>query len=221
MADGQSGYRNSQISRNPARCVSLESTGGALKKALASYSEQDTANAIRLLLLTGARPGELLSAQWPALDLTKGTWFKPSCATKQKKNETVPLNPPAVALLKKMFAQKNGSAYLFPSHARDGKAQSLKSLKHAWAQVSKTAGLATEFQIQGKRKKLLSRWKPNYRLYDLRHTFASHCVSNGESLYVVGKLLGHSRAQTTQRYAHVDDAATRKTTENFAANIGW
>jgi|ERR1700730_1111779 len=70
-------------------------------------------------------------------------------------------------------------------------------------------------------KKLLSRWKPNYRIYYLRHTFAGHCVSDGESLYVVGKLLGHSRAQTTQRYAHVDDAATRKTTENFAANIGW
>ena len=193
---------------------------GALKKALATYSAQDAANAIRLLLLTGARPGELLSSEWIAFDLKKGTWFKPSCATKQKKNEHVPLNPPAVALLKEMFAKKNGSAYLFPGYAgRLG--QSRTSLKWAWMQVSKTAGLAKEVKIQGRRKKLLSRWKPNYRLYDLRHTFASHCVSNGESLYVVGKLLGHSRSQTTERYAHINDTATRKTTENFAANIGW
>jgi integrase/tetratricopeptide (TPR) repeat protein/predicted Ser/Thr protein kinase len=193
---------------------------GALKKALATYSAQDAANAIRLLLLTGARPGELLCAEWTAFDLKKGTWFKPSCATKQKKNEHVPLNPPALALLKEMFAKKNGSPYLFPgSGARLG--QSRKALKWAWMQVCKTAGLATEVKIQGKRKKLLSRWKPNYRIYDLRHTFASHCVSNGESLYIVGKLLGHTQSATTERYAHVNDAAKRKTTENFAANIGW
>ena len=185
---------------------------GALKKALAAYSAQDTANAIRLLLLTGARPGELLGAQWDALDLKAATWFKPSCATKQKKNEYVPLNPPALALLKKMSANRNGSAFLFPSHARDGKAQALKSLKWAWAKVRETAGLPPVV-INGKPKEV--------RLYDLRHTFASHCVQNGASLYLVGKLLGHTRAQTTQRYAHVDDAATRKTTENFAANIGW
>jgi integrase len=193
---------------------------GELKKALAEYSSQDGENAIRLLLLTGARPGELLSAEWSAFDLKKGTWFKPSCATKQKKNEHVPLNPPALALLKGMFAAKNGSPYLFPGcTSRLG--QSRVSLKWAWKQVSKTAGLATEVKVKGKRGKLLSRWKPNYRLYDLRHTFASHCVSNGESLYIVGKLLGHSRPQTTERYAHVDDSATRKTTENLAANIGW
>jgi len=76
-------------------------------------------------------------------------------------------------------------------------------------------------QGSGERKKTAVPLEASYRLYDLRHTFASRCVSNGESLHVVDKLLGHSGAQTTQRYAHVDDAATRKTTENFAANIGW
>lgn len=204
----------------------------ALKNALDTYSAQDAANAIRLLLLTGARPGEALSAEWTAFDLKKGTWNKPSCATKQKKDESVPLNPPALALLKEMFAHKTGSPYLFPGQAEPlGKEQqqqkdaqngskSRKSLKWAWMQISKTAGLAREVKIQGKHREL-SRWKPVFRIYDLRHSFASHCVSNGESLYVVGKLLGHTQSRTTERYAHVADAATRKTTDHFAEIIGW
>ena len=193
---------------------------GALKEALEKYSAQDSADAIRLLLLTGARPGETLSAQWQAFDLKKGTWLKPNCATKQKKNEHVPLNPIALGLLKDMHARKGGSLYLFPGYA-NRLGQSRTSLKWAWMAVSKTAGLATEIKVQGKRKKLLPRWKPQFRLYDLRHTFASSGVSNGESLYSVGKLLGHSRPQTTERYAHLQDAALRKTSENAAANIGW
>jgi integrase len=192
----------------------------ALKKALDKYSAQDAANAIRLLLLTGARPGELLSAEWTAFDLKKGTWNKPSCATKQKKDESVPLNAPALALLKEMFAHKIGSPYLFPGQAEQRLCKSRKSLKWAWMQISKTAGLARELKIQGKHREL-SRWKPIFRIYDLRHSFASHCVSNGESLYVVGKLLGHTQSRTTERYAHVADAATRKTTDHFAEIIGW
>jgi len=191
----------------------------AVRKALDNYPVQDSANAIRLLLLTGSRPGEVLGAEWTAFDLKKGTWTKPNCATKQKKTEHVPLSPPALALLKEMFAKKSGSPYLFPGHAqRLGKSRS--SLKLAWTAISKAAGLAEEVKIPG-RYRQLSRWRPIFRLYDLRHTFASHCVSNGTSLYLVGKLLGHSRSQTTERYAHIDDAATRKATEIFAANIGW
>ena len=191
----------------------------ALQQALDTYSAQDAANAIRLLLLTGARPSEVLSAEWGAFDLKNGIWNKPNCATKQKKDESVPLNSPALSLLRKMFTHKTGSPYLFPGHAeRLGKSRT--SLKWAWMQVSKTAGLAQEYEIQGKHRKL-TRHRPLFRCYDLRHSYASHLVSNGESLYVVGKLLGHSRSQTTERYAHVADAATRKTTDHFAEIIGW
>ncbi len=47
------------------------------------------------------------------------------------------------------------------------------------------------------------------RIHDLRHTFASLLVSGGASLEMIGKLLGHSQMQTTQRYAHLMDSPLR------------
>ena len=41
------------------------------------------------------------------------------------------------------------------------------------------------------------------RVHDLRHGFASFAVADGDSLYLVGKVLGHTQASTTQRYAHL------------------
>jgi len=61
----------------------------------------------------------------------------------------------------------------------------------AWSQICKAAGTT------------------NVRIHDLRHSYASYLVSSGVSLHVVGRLLGHSQAQTTQRYAHVAHQSLR------------
>jgi site-specific recombinase XerD len=50
---------------------------------------------------------------------------------------------------------------------------------------------------------------PDVRIHDLRHTFTSLLVSGGASLEMIGKLLGHTQMQTTQRYAHLLDAPLR------------
>ena len=54
---------------------------------------------------------------------------------------------------------------------------------------------------------------------DLRHSHASHAIMNGESLHMAGRLLGHRRAATTNRYAHLDDVTLSKAAERVAKAI--
>jgi site-specific recombinase XerD len=58
-----------------------------------------------------------------------------------------------------------------------------------------------------------------YRLHDKRHTFASHLVSSGLSLEVMGRLLGHTSAETTKRYAHLADDALQDVAEAFGGRF--
>ena len=95
---------------------------------------------------------------------------------------------------------------LFPSANRNGKPR--VTLRRPWMQICRAAGLSDVFTVQGKRR-TITKSKPTLRIHDLRHSFASHLVSNGVSLHIVGKLLGHTQSQTTQRYAHVADQALR------------
>jgi site-specific recombinase XerD len=93
------------------------------------------------------------------------------------------------------------------------------TIRRPWVQVCKAAALATSEQVPGKRKKFLTVWKPSVRIHDPRHTFASHLVSSGESLHIVGKLLGHTLPQTTARYAHLADRALRDAANRFATDL--
>ncbi len=161
--------------------------------ALNSYPNQNVADALRLLMLTGARKSEVLTAEWSMFDLRHGLWTKPSSHTKEKQIEHVPLNVQALELLTRMKSQNNGSKFLFLG--LNGKPRT--TLRVAWSQVCKAAGLA------------------NVRVHDLRHSYASYLVSNGVSLHIVGRLLGHSQAQTTQRYAHVAHQSLRDASNIF------
>jgi integrase len=183
---------------------------GRFWDALGKYKDQNAANALRLLLLTGAREGEVLTSDWDQFDLKRGIWTKPSHHTKQKKTEYVPLNKAAMALLSEMKS-KSSSGPLFPG--ANGNAR--VTLRRPWVQACKAAGLAEAIKVKGK-KQVLTRYRPLVRIHDLRHTYASHLVSAGMSLQIVGRLLGHTQPQTTARYAHVADHALRNATESFA-----
>lgn len=215
------GVAKKLITENPARGIKKFSEAKRerwltveelqrFREALDSYKDQGAANALRLLLLTGSRASEVLRATWEEFDLGRGIWTKPSHHTKQKKQEHVPLSAPTLQLLEAM-APSNPAGPLFIG--RDGMSRRV-SLKRPWIQACRAANLAEEYTVTGRRGPL-TRYRPTLRVHDLRHNFASHLVSNGVSLQVVGKLLGHTQASTTMRYAHLQDAPLREAANQF------
>ncbi len=204
----------------------------ALAQALNEHSEPMSANAIKLLMLTGARRGEVLGATWEMFDLENGVWTKPSAHTKQRKLHRVPLSDPAVQLLTEMKtaarakAEAEGrppSPYVFPGPT----GKPLTEIKRSWASVCRKAGLGEEVPVlDAKGKPVLdrkgnpkTRFQPNVRIHDLRHSFASILVSAGASLPLIGQMLGHTQVQTTQRYAHLFDDPLRKAAETVGAFV--
>jgi integrase len=167
--------------------------------ALATHGDRQGADIVRMLMLTGARRGEVLGARWADFDLEQGIWTKPAALTKQNAQHQVPLNPPVRALLSDLDRKKKPDAvFVFPSNR--GESGHREEIKKDWAQLCKTANLS------------------GARIHDVRHTFASALASSGMTLPIIGALLGHTQPSTTQRYAHLFDGALRQATER-AANV--
>lgn len=180
----------------------------ALVQALNNHSEPMSVNAIKLLMLTGARRGEVLGATWAMFDLENGVWTKPSTHTKQRRLHRVPLSGPALRLLTEMKAEAARKAqtdgfftnpHIFPG--ADGKP--LTDIKRTWASVCLKAGLSDQVEKKARNGKVIKDRngkpvmiaRPSVRLHDLRHSFASILVSAGASLPLIGQMLGpHSTA---------------------------
>jgi integrase len=157
-----------------------------------------SSNAIRLLLLTGARRMEVMGATWDQFDLDAGIWSKPHTATKQRRLHRVPLGEGALAILRDMRAEADAriadaraegriaraETNLFPSMVNYGHKKFID--KH-WHTICQQAGIA------------------GCRMHDLRHSFASLLASGGQSLLVIGQMLGHQSPSTTARYSHLFD----------------
>ena len=158
-------------------------------------ARQVAADAIRLLVLTGARKNEVLSATWDQFDLEAGKWTKPSAKTKQKKKHRVPLSAPAVAVLRAIKERQGDDGYYICTGTVNGRRGDIKS---AWEVIRKAAGIE------------------DVRVHDLRHTFATILVSGGVPLAVIGQLMGHTQQATTARYAHLLDDPLREATNRIA-----
>jgi len=141
---------------------------------------QGAAHAVCLLLLTGARVSEMLGAKWAWLDRNLKVISLPDSKTGKK---LIYLSDAALEVLDKQSVLSGKSKFIFPSH-QEGK--HFVGLPKSWAKICERAGLE------------------GVRIHDLRHTAASIAVGQGASLPLIGKLLGHTQAQTTMRYAHVD-----------------
>jgi integrase len=150
-----------------------------LLSVLDSDENQVAACAIKLLLFTGARRNEITHAKWESVNWENRTLLVPRA--KSGRPRSVHLNSAALDLLRSI-PRLESNPYIFPSPVTG---RPSPSLHFPWWRIREQAGLQ------------------DVRLHDLRHSFASFLVNQGVSLYVVQGLLGHTRARTTQRYAHL------------------
>lgn len=160
-----------------------------LAQALEAAEDQRAADIVRLCMLTGARLGEVRCARFEQFNLDLGIWTKQAAQTKQRRVHRLPISPDTAALVRSRRAAVGADCgWLFPGEV-EGKP--VQEIRRFWARIKREAKL------------------PDIRVHDLRHTFASLLVSGGASLEMIGKLLGHTQAQTTDRYAHLMDSPLR------------
>ena len=150
------------------------------------------AAAVRLLLLSGCRKSEILSLRWSFVDFDRGYLRLPDSKTGEK---TVPLGAPALKLLADL---PRLSEWVFPA-ASGG--SHLVGLPRAWEAVREWCGLE------------------GARIHDLRHSFASFGALGGDSLVVIGALLGHKDTKTTSRYAHLADDPVKAAADRISGAI--
>lgn len=172
---------------------------GQVLKVEAEAGRIHEAGVLRLLILTGARLREVMHLRWNQVDMEAGTITLREHKTAGKVGTKVlPLNDQALEVLKGLSKVKL-SGFVFPG--ADTR-KPMASIQRFWERVRVEAKI------------------PDVHLHDLRHTFGAAAVGEGLSLRVAGALLGHTQAQTTQRYAHASLEVEREATKKVGAKLG-
>ena len=153
------------------------------------------AAALRILMMTGCRRNEILTLRWTDVDLDAGELRLADAKTGAR---TVTLSPPAVKVLTELRPISD-NPWVIAGHA-PGKR--LSNINEHWHRARIRAGLK------------------DVRLHDLRHSWASRALALGESLPMIGRLLGHSQVETTARYAHLARDSVHEAATRIAASIG-
>ena len=156
---------------------------------------------VELLILTGARCGEIRLAKWCNIDMDECALTVP--VSKTGKRRTIYLSERSkkvIALIRKrsesLGIPVTNDAYL--------------------VQNPRTGKPYNDFQVSFSRARAAVGIN-DVRVHDLRHTYASLLIQNGVSLYEVQKLLGHSSPNMTQRYAHLNPNSLKQIVNNLPA----
>ena len=197
---------------NPARRIRMfrerkrerflsETEFAAAEQAIAAAAREGrigpyAAAGLRLCLLTGARQGEICTAEWAYVDWTRGQVRLLDSKTGPR---TIHLNTAALDVLRVL--PRAGRFIIAGGKLGQEPGQGYKTLSRAWIIARKYGGL------------------DDVRLHDLRHSYASLAANRGASLQVIGKLLGHRRVTTTARYAHLVDATVTAVNDELGAAI--
>lgn len=167
--------------------------------------------AIKLLLLTGARRGEILALRWEEVDLDRG------CLRLKDSKTGAKVIRLAAAALSLLATLPRSCEWVLP--AAKGSGHYIGLPKHWDAVRARANAIAASRAVrEGRSVKEVASFD-DVRLHDLRHSFASFAVQSGGSLFLVGKVLGHKQARTTERYAHTSDEPLLATAELAAQRI--
>jgi integrase len=150
--------------------------------------------AIRLLLFTGCRRNEILELRWKDVNFERAMLLLPETKTGAR---PVYLSSPALSVLSSLPRVSNNPFVIVGEKS----GQRLINLRKPWLRICKVAHLR------------------DVRIHDLRHSFASVGVSGGASLPVIGKLLGHAKSSTTEKYAHLSADPVRTVNEAMGTQI--
>lgn len=179
------------------------------------------AAAVRLLMLTGCRKNEILTLEWPWVDFDRGCLRLPDSKTGAK---VVPLAAAALSILSDLADNRSAvkpedrSRFVLP--ALRGAEGHLVGLNKAWDRLRIRATETGRAQAAERGEPVdMAPDLSTVRIHDLRHSFASFAVADGATLFMVGKVLGHKQARTTEVYAHLADDPLRQVAERTASRI--
>ena len=170
--------------------------GAALAEAeQEGWASASAVAALRLLALTGCRLNEILALRWDDIDRAAGEFRLRDGKTGAR---MVPLTPTADAVLA-AIARPAGNPWVIAGRRPRSRVNSITA---EWYRIRARAGL------------------DDVRIHDLRHSYATRALSSGESLAMIGRLLGHADIASTLRYAHLAHGAERASAARVGGSIG-
>lgn len=179
------------------RVVSVQEELAYLREA-----SQPLRDIAAVILQTGMRPEEVFRMDVRNLDFARRTIFNPFGKTKAAKR-TIPMTSEVCEVLRRRSAQARGR-WVFCSPARPGEQEQpdrpIHSVRKAHDAALRRAGI-----------------RDHFRLYDLRHTYATRAAQAGVDVLTLASLLGHTTVQMTSRYVHPTDQHKREATEKLEA----